>query len=234
MKAKTAFSKKDLIVVLCCTVFVLMNLGAITGGARRRAKEAVCLSNLGQWGVIFEMYANEYDGKNVAAFYEDGPEFFEHMWVSLLKPYYQTFDMCLCPATTKTWQDGIFTGPFVGWDFRWLEENPEFYEYYDGAYGSYGRNTWCSSGMEDLWYDETVEFEYVTVGGANRIPLFADCMFLGGFPRPLDEIPPYSDRWFMEPGVEGWHRKWFEDPNILPDPEDPNDWPEWMRDFKNY
>jgi prepilin-type processing-associated H-X9-DG protein len=216
MKAKTAFSKKDLIVVLCCIFFLLANLAAITGTARRRAREAVCLSNLRQWGVIFEMYANEYDGKNVAGFYTDPAdgEFYESMWIVLLHPYYQTFDICMCPATPRTWRDGIFTGPFVGWDFRWLESyaEGEFYDYYGPptlpgyAYGSYGKNSMCSSEMtEEVFSDEPpINFPTVYVKDADNIPLFADCMFMGAlFLSPTDDIPPYSDRWFMEPGVEG-------------------------------
>ncbi|MHC4457699.1 MAG: hypothetical protein ACYS0I_11565 [Planctomycetota bacterium] len=279
MKAKTTLSKKDLVVVLCCVVLLLANLGAITGSARRRAREAVCLSNLRQWGVIFEMYANEYDGKNVAGFYEDPVEdkFYENAWIFLLQPYYGTFDMCLCPATARTWRDRIYTGSLTGWDFRWLHEEPagEFYDYYGPptlpgyAYGSYGMNSYCSSEMVSV-----IENNFPTfyVKGADRIPLFADCMFMDAlWCSPTDDAPPYEDHWFMEPGVEGemqrfciarhglyinllfldmavrkvglrwlwqlrWHAQWDRDAeeNPPPDPYDPEDWPEWMRDFKNY
>ena len=40
MKSRTAFSKKEVVVVLGCVVFLLANLGAIGSRGRQRAKEA--------------------------------------------------------------------------------------------------------------------------------------------------------------------------------------------------
>ncbi|MHC4534914.1 MAG: hypothetical protein ACYS6K_13275 [Planctomycetota bacterium] len=62
MKSKISFTKKDIAVALGCAVFLLINLGAIGGGGRRRAKEMVCLSNLHKWSVMFEMFTNDNDG----------------------------------------------------------------------------------------------------------------------------------------------------------------------------
>ncbi|MHC4500829.1 MAG: hypothetical protein ACYS21_17155, partial [Planctomycetota bacterium] len=218
MRTELAFTKKDLIVVVCCVAFVVMNLGIIAPGGRQRAKEAVCLSHLRQWGVIFQTYANDNDGKTVPSFFtaqdtsgynygEDESyrlagfqpvpgQFYEHMWPVLLFPYYRTMDMCLCPATTKTWKDGIFTGSYTGWDFSWLGGvgGGEFYDYYGPptlptyAYGSYGKNSYCSSEMDlGVWSAEKA-FPTVYVDDADTIPLFADCMFLGAlFLSPTDD-----------------------------------------------
>ena len=62
MKPGTAFTKKDIIVVLGCAVFLLANLGAIGSGGRRRAKELLCQSNLRQWGAAFSMYTDNNNG----------------------------------------------------------------------------------------------------------------------------------------------------------------------------
>ena len=63
MKARVTFTKKDVVVVLGCVVFVLANLGAIGPGGRRRAKEALCLSNLRQWGAIWKMFVDDGNGQ---------------------------------------------------------------------------------------------------------------------------------------------------------------------------
>jgi len=65
MKSKTAFTRKDIVVVLVCVVFLLINLGAIGSGGRRRAKRVVCLTNLRQLTLAWIQYADDNDGKLV-------------------------------------------------------------------------------------------------------------------------------------------------------------------------
>lgn len=62
MRHEVHFTKKDILVVFGCMLFLLMNIGAIGSSGRRRAKEMVCLSNLRQWGTIFQMFTNDNDG----------------------------------------------------------------------------------------------------------------------------------------------------------------------------
>jgi hypothetical protein len=282
MRTARAFTKKDLIVVVCCVAFVVMNLGIIAPGGRQRAKEAVCLSHLRQWGVIFEMYADDYDGKLMDDNYYEVPAgtvWITHAWVRLMYPYYRTFDICLCPATARTWRDRIFTGPFVGWDFRAFTDDPfiaaEADDWYliegQWAYGSYGKNPFCSEPSADLvdneYFPYDHHFQTVQVKNANQIPLFGDCNYTGGFPHVHDEPAPFRyhgpvdipneiNRWnldrhklsinllFLDWSVRKfglkqlWQLRWSKeigwgDLRIVPDPEDPTDWPEWMRDFKN-
>lgn len=63
MKAKTAFTKKDLIVVLGCIVFLLANIAAIGKSGRGRAKQLVCLANLRQLTNAWLAFAKDNDGK---------------------------------------------------------------------------------------------------------------------------------------------------------------------------
>jgi len=65
MKSTTAFTRKDIVVVMGCVVFLLVNLGAIGSGGRRRAKRLVCLTNLRQLTLAWTQYANDNDGKLV-------------------------------------------------------------------------------------------------------------------------------------------------------------------------
>lgn len=64
MNARTEhLGKWELGVVVLCAAFVLLTLGAVGEGGRRRAKEAVCQANLHQWFGHFENYIKANDGK---------------------------------------------------------------------------------------------------------------------------------------------------------------------------
>ena len=65
MKAKIAFSKKDLAVILVGTILVLLNTGAIGSNGQERSKRMVCLINLNKLTHAWILYANDNDGRIV-------------------------------------------------------------------------------------------------------------------------------------------------------------------------
>lgn len=62
MKSKIAFTKKDIVVVLVCLIFLIINLGAISSGGRRRAKRTICLTNLKQLTLAWTQFADDNGG----------------------------------------------------------------------------------------------------------------------------------------------------------------------------
>jgi prepilin-type processing-associated H-X9-DG protein len=62
MKSKIAFTKKDIVVVVVCLLFLVINVGGISIGGRRRAKRTVCLINLKQLTLAWTQFANDNDG----------------------------------------------------------------------------------------------------------------------------------------------------------------------------
>jgi len=62
MRLKTAITKKDIVVVLVCLIFLIINVGAISGGGRKRAKRILCLTNLKQLTLAWTQYAEDNDG----------------------------------------------------------------------------------------------------------------------------------------------------------------------------
>jgi prepilin-type processing-associated H-X9-DG protein len=62
MILKTAFTRKDIVVVLVCLIFLVINIGAISSSGRRHAKRAVCLTNLRQLMLAWTDYAGDNDG----------------------------------------------------------------------------------------------------------------------------------------------------------------------------
>ncbi len=65
MRVRTALSKKDVLVALCCIVFLLVNLSAIGSSGRERAKRTICLSNLHRLGLAWSSYADDNQGNIV-------------------------------------------------------------------------------------------------------------------------------------------------------------------------
>jgi len=63
MKSKRALTIKDVIVVTCCALFLLMSLGAVNRGGRRRAKLRLCAANLRNVGQAWRLFVDDNDGR---------------------------------------------------------------------------------------------------------------------------------------------------------------------------
>ena len=198
MNTKKGFTLVELLVVIAIIALLMAILMPALSRTKEQAKNVVCQSNLKQWGVVFSMYADDSEGKLMDMNYYGG-EWMSHAWVTLLHPYYKTFDFCMCPSTIFEWSKlGNFQHPLAAWDFRILSDsfvNQEFDTYYlvDGqyAYGSYGKNPWVSEPSDELigdgFYGYECYFQNVLVKSTGEIPLFGDCNYTGGFPHHVDE-----------------------------------------------
>jgi len=63
MKSKSALTKKDIIVVLACLVFLLANLGLVNSNGREHAKRMVCATNIRQSFLAMERFSNDNEGE---------------------------------------------------------------------------------------------------------------------------------------------------------------------------
>ena len=191
MKPKTVFAKRDLIVVIGIAIFLLANLGAIGGRGRRRAKEAVCLSNLHQLGTAFQMYTGDNEG-----FFQKGwggTPADSHWWMAALKPYYKNQDLCLCPMATR-----------YGWDVGLGERGATFYAwsahgwlYPPGVHGSFAINGWVEhreTEMPGLEWMAAHRWRTPNVAGAENVPLLLDSAWIEGWPRHNQAPPEYDDQ----------------------------------------
>jgi len=191
MKTKQNFTKKDFIVTLTCIVFLLANIAAIGTNGRRRAKEAVCLSNLQNWANIFKAFINDNDGYFMQGFYVDGQS-----WYAALRPYYGETeskqdiraDIKCCPEAVKT-DSGISGSTFEAWG------GPDSWAFVDGKvgdYGSYGLNS-C---IPDAPSQGTDYWRRADVAGAGNIPLLLDCIWPSGYPWWTNTPPEYPGALF--------------------------------------
>ena len=243
MRTQGTFAKRDAAVVLCCAVFVLANLGAVGSTGRRRAREAVCLSNLMQWGRIWKSYADDHDG-----YFPRRSGMLYWPWKILdYKPDINR-KLCFCPEATKAWAEGGVC-PFASWSY--VEDGVRIDS-------SYTVNFWATDD------DSTKFWRTPYVADAAKVPLLLDGSWMDAEPL-ADDDPPPSMEWIQtncwEPNrnemkrvchyrhesiVNGvfldlsarriglkelwqlkWHREW---PQYNPPPA----WPEWMENFKDY
>ena len=235
--------KKDIIVTFICVLFLLANLGAISRGGRRRAKDAVCRMNLKRWGMIFKTFVDDNDGY-----------FFPDLdWLEELEGYYERGNLFLCPDAAKLAEA---TGEVFGGKFNaWARESNG-----DRIVGSYGFNQYvtnpefCGRSCDELW-----RTPYVL--GASEVPLLVDSARYGLTPQEFDQPPEwdgqvsswvdydeirrccidrhtggvnivYLDFSARKVGLkylwlQKWHRRWSLPPDPLPV------WPDWMSKFKD-
>jgi len=266
-KFDSRLSSRDVLFTIACIVFVLANLGAIGSTGRRRAKQAVCLSNLRQWGLIFREFTNDNNGY----FCDAGSLGWKSgAWILALRPRMETrTNLLRCPEATRRHPTKVnYGGPFntyvVG--SGGLQDRREE--------SSYGANLWIynpRSGETHI-QNRPTKWNWKTphVKGANNIPILADSMWRGGGPSEVGtggEPPAYDGEWsgynnemkhfcidrhnerinhlFMDWSVTKvglkelwklkWHRKFNTNgPWTKAGGVQPRNWPEWMKNFKDY
>ena len=199
MKHNVSFTKRDIFIVLLCVFFILLNIAAVGSVGRRRAKEMVCLSNLHQWGTMFEMFTNDHDG-----YFNRGWDVGEtELWMNALRPYYMdNLNLLLCPEASRVIESVNDFVVFRAWfrDFN-LPDEGQFH-----CVSSYGINSWTNNMTKDRgfrleeWFWKNVQ----DVNNKSNIPVFADSTWHDCWPRYTDSPAPYPDSyWVGDVGVTG-------------------------------
>ena len=256
MKARVTFTQKDAVVLIGCVLFLLANLGAIGPGGRRRAKEALCLSNLRQWGIIWKMYTDENNGYFTRSVF----------WVNPLRAYYSKDPKIrCCPAATRPESEGG-QHPFAAWG---IWNGVQWRQTYHNDYGSYGMNGWvCKEAIGGGRWEEAL-WKTPNVKGAGDVPMFLDCSWYENVcPKHSDQPPEYDGQplWGNDDemkiccmnrhngGINAvfldfsarkvglkelwtlkWHRQYdTKGPYTTAGGVLPYDWPMWMREFRDY
>jgi len=204
MKAQKAYSRSDVVAVLACVAFLLINLGAIGNVGRSRAKEAVCKANLHKWSLVFSQYAADYEGYNPYGGWASS-------WWEFMLPYVEPNEagrnLFLCPTAVKKRQDGGVQ-PFMAFDYGTAPQR-----YGGGRYvGSYGVNPWIFSrtdvvagGMFGGTFNPAQwRWRRCNVAGAENVPVFGDCVGPGAGGRENDPPPSSRDSESKRLGGDRW------------------------------
>lgn len=152
MCKRSGFTLIELLTVIGIIVLLMAILLPVAQGVKGRARDALCQSNLRQWGIVYKMYTDEFDSKLPR-------NYGEFAWYYSIRSYYSnTTELLLCPSAKKPSDfDGTDAGPPFGGTFlAWGRFAPKGELAWDG-FGSYGLNHWAykPDSQEDEEPEET-------------------------------------------------------------------------------
>ena len=171
------FTLIELLMVIAIIALLMAILMPSLAKARRQAKDVVCQSNLRQWGLIFMMYLNDYEGHfPPGAWGAMGSGYgCEGHWKSLVKQYWSGTKKltALCPMATKSDEEGGVK-PWLAWG------SPD-------EKTSYGINSGIYDAPEiDCWGGNTSGGYYWrqidNCRPAPLVPILMDATYYGGHP----------------------------------------------------
>jgi len=243
MDAKKGFTLIELLVVISIIAMLMGLLFRVFSRARKQAQATVCRSNLHQWGLFFAMQAPEggfLSVDSVLQWMDDADRSGPRAYM-------------LCPAARHPFPgDPVgYGGTFHAWQTTRYRDETEF-----GA-RSYGLNEWVTGrspgwtsletkGMShvpaffdcaDRWvhpdhhdippeiegYDFLCEMSRICM---NRHNSGINMLFMDWSVRKVGIKELWTLKWHAEYDTSG---PWTKAGGVLPE-----DWPQWMRGFRDY
>ncbi|MHC4744560.1 MAG: type II secretion system protein [Planctomycetota bacterium] len=258
MRRKTAFTLVELLVVIAIIALLMAILLPVLGRIKMQARAVVCRSNLRQWGMWFSMYTQDNDDKFFGGLNpRTGGPSARSRWTVVMRPYFQdSNDILLCPMAVKQNSAQGFT--FSAW--RWGLNQ---YGTYRGSYAlNFNvRNDPDSSqnSHQSYWKTSLVKspdnvpvfldcrnyrIGSVKVAGPPPAPDLPT-RGLGGCDVCINRHEGGINMLFMDWSVRKvglkelwtlkWHREWdTANEWTKAGGVKREDWPEWMRNFKDY
>jgi prepilin-type N-terminal cleavage/methylation domain-containing protein len=208
MNGKKGFTLIELLVVISIIALLVALLMPALNKAREQAKSSVCMTQLKQWGMIWAMYTDEYEGR-----FPDGVNTWQGVplgwargkWIAVLRDEWQKHpELLTCPsAQERPDHDKNWGGPKNTYRMPLYHGMTER----ERELCSYGVNCWVYSvtdtlqGRNEAWHWKRVE----SARGPQNIPLFADTMWRGGGPYYFSgnggiqykryEAPAFNGQW---------------------------------------
>lgn len=250
------FTLLELLVVLSIIAVLITILIPSTKKARARAKVVVCESNLNQWGLAFGLYTEQ----NHNRYFEGPTQSNWDDWVEVMRPYTASKGgINCCPFATKTIAQGG-QGIYAAWSDNegdygsyglnaWIcDAGKDPLVFKNDAYwnrpdskGGYTIPVLLDGMYTAGWPDDSSVPPDVD-GQLPQEPTLAEQMkkfcinrhqngtinslFMDGSVREVGLKELWTLKWHREFNVNG---HWTKAGGITP-----NDWPEWMRNFKDY
>ena len=262
MARQKGFTLIELLVVIAIIALLMAILIPTLQRVRQQAKGIGCQANLKQWCLIFTMYTNENEGRfpRWVESAEPWPQVLKALWPY----HRDTNDLFLCPVAMKpapgvlsssNWRLGSTFAP-------WSLQSPASHTRLDCSYGlSIWAQYVPRSGLNS---PSTTYWQTVPSKDASEIPLLLDSVLWWACRSNVGSPPAIEDVWadsslpccmnrhhgfvngiFMDWSIrrvglkELWTLKWHREynthgPLTKTGGVQSNDWPEWMRRFKDY
>lgn len=252
--SRRAFTLIELLAVISIVALLMAILLPTLQRVRKQAKAVVCQAKLRQWGLVFSMYTDDSDRQDPLEEVHWGAT-----WHHVLRPYCSdSNDMLLCPMATH-YEDNENTpfpldscglgSKYTAWKDPFFSEESQVFR--GSYYGSYGMNyrlprgSGCmaqtpllldcvSSGVFPLPTNGPPAFDGQLPGGPAAMSWVCIDRHQGG----INSL--FWDRTVRKVGLKElwtlrWHSKWdMAGPWTKAGGVQPEQWPAWMRKFKDY
>ncbi len=203
MRDRYGFTLIELLVVISIIALLLSILMPSLRKVKEQAKTVVCLSNLKQWSVVFEMYLGD-NGEKFMRGWDEGATEIDDQWYNALRPYCDVVKLLLCPRAARfasKSQPGI-TWPQSQFEAWGAFPDPPGWQVNPGDAGSYGINAWlCNPEDNTLVYPEMEQVRWRTsrVSNASQIPVLFDSLWMDAWPESTDPVLAYEpDAWLHD------------------------------------
>ncbi len=191
---KKGFTLIELLVVIAIIALLMAILMPALRRAKRQTQAVICRSNLKQWGLVFNLYAQDNEDSFPQGYQGNGVNAEDAWLLGATLPYYKDLDMRMCPSTRaldRPPAEGLRGGTFTEWGP--FPNSPSGSEWYDAyATGSYGFNEWCVDvpARAQWWglpHDNAIR--KMSTRGADNIPLVLDSVFVDTAVYQTDAAP---------------------------------------------
>lgn len=253
------FTLIELLVVISIIALLMGILIPMLGRVRNQARAVVCKAQLREWGVAFWLYATEHDDipgrvcKSTAT---------SRKWYEDLRPYYDSNDLLCCPMARK--MNPTPDGPGSSWHngttfLAWGNTDRNLH----GSYGMSRRLHYVpvntireGEAGYTKWFNKDAANMPVPMDSRSSVP----DMHHNEKPPEIPEISGpqtasntvcmdrhnrginmlFGDQTVRKVGPkELWVLKWFpgfntSGPWTIAGGVQPDDWPQWMRKYKDY